>query len=70
MAFTIILFITKGQTEDMGIVQQCSLCNGPLDHVYVPMESWNIKGNLCSACYSKKIGEHYPGSHERVNKSN
>jgi hypothetical protein len=50
--------------------QQCSLCSGPLDHVYAPMESWNIKGFLCSKCYSKKIGEHYPGTHERVNKSN
>ena len=50
-------------------VGQCALCSGPFDHVYVPMQSWNIKGNLCSKCYSKKIGEHYPGTHERVGKS-
>lgn len=64
-----MLFITKELRNNMVVIQQCSLCNGPLDHVYVPMESWNIKGNLCSNCYSKKIGEHYPGIHERVNKS-
>ncbi|MDE1842870.1 MAG: hypothetical protein KGH95_04385 [Thaumarchaeota archaeon] len=50
--------------------QQCTLCKGPLDHVYAPMESWNMSGLLCSKCYSKKIAEHYPGTHERVNKSN
>lgn len=49
--------------------QKCSLCNGPLDHIYHPMEKWNIKGLLCSKCYSQKIFETYPGTHERVNKS-
>jgi hypothetical protein len=56
--------------SNMKEVGQCILCNGPFDHVYVPMQSWNIKGKLCSKCYSKKISEHYPGTHERVNKSN
>ena len=50
--------------------QTCSLCSRPLDHVYRPMETWNVKGLLCSKCYSKKISEYYPGTHERVNKSN
>lgn len=50
--------------------QKCALCNGPLDHTYKPMQSWNVNGLLCSKCYSKKISEFYPGTHERVNKSN
>ncbi|MDE1765760.1 MAG: hypothetical protein KGI27_05705 [Thaumarchaeota archaeon] len=49
---------------------KCSLCNGSIDHMYQPMESWGVKGSLCSKCYSKKLSEHYPGTHERVNKSN
>ena len=54
----------------LGETQTCSLCSKPLDHVYHPMETWNVKGLLCSKCYSKKISEYYPGTHERVNKSN
>ncbi|MDE1867504.1 MAG: hypothetical protein KGI08_07335 [Thaumarchaeota archaeon] len=50
--------------------KKCGVCNSPLDHEYHPMETWNVKGLLCSKCYSKKISEHYPGTHERVNKSN
>jgi len=50
--------------------EKCALCNSALDHKYNPMESWNINGYLCSKCYSKKIFEYYPGTHERVNKSN
>lgn len=49
---------------------KCSLCKNQLDHVYKPMPAWNIEGFLCSKCYSKKIFEYYPGTHERVNKSN
>jgi len=32
------------------------------------MEEWKIKGPICGDCYSKKINEHYPGDHVRVNK--
>ena len=49
---------------------KCSLCKNKLDHTYNPMPAWNIEGFLCSKCYSKKISEYYPGTHERVNKSN
>jgi len=30
------------------------------------MKEWGISGALCGKCYSKKISEHYPGSHERT----
>lgn len=56
--------------EIMEETEKCALCSGALNHKYNPMESWNIKGYLCSKCYSKKIFEYYPGTHERVNKSN
>jgi hypothetical protein len=32
------------------------------------MKEWEIEGLLYGKCYSKKIGEHYPGEHVRVNK--
>jgi hypothetical protein len=32
------------------------------------MEEWKIEGSLCGKCYSKKLSEHYPGEHVRVNK--
>ncbi|HSD04521.1 MAG TPA: hypothetical protein VLB45_02050 [Nitrosopumilaceae archaeon] len=47
--------------------EKCSVCNGSLEHKYYPMETWNIKGVLCGKCYSKKIAEFYPGTHERIN---
>jgi hypothetical protein len=31
------------------------------------MKQWNMEGFICGACYSKKISEHYPGKHARVN---
>ena len=49
--------------------EKCSLCNGPIEVKYVPMKDWKIDGNLCGKCYSKKISEHYPGEHVRVNLS-
>jgi len=33
------------------------------------MNDWKINGLLCGKCYSKKIFEHYPGKHVRVNLS-
>jgi len=32
-----------------------------------PMKEWSINGELCGDCYSKKLGEYYPGEHVRVN---
>ena len=33
------------------------------------MKDWGIEGILCGKCYSKKISDHYPGEHVRVNLS-
>lgn len=49
--------------------EKCSLCNGPIKKKYFPMETWKINGVLCGNCYSKKISEHYPGEHVRVDLS-
>ena len=32
------------------------------------MEEWGMEGPMCGKCYSKRLGEHYPGDHARVNK--
>ena len=40
-----------------------------MEYKYSPMENWKIDGHLCGKCYSKKISEHYPGEHVRVNLS-
>jgi hypothetical protein len=47
--------------------EKCVMCNGAMEHKYVPMTGWNIEGFLCGKCYSKKIFEYYPGEHVRVN---
>ena len=49
--------------------EKCVLCDGEIDHPYLPMEEWGIDGHLCGKCYSKKLSEFYPGDHERVNLS-
>ncbi|MBI5377474.1 MAG: hypothetical protein HZA82_02495 [Thaumarchaeota archaeon] len=47
--------------------EKCSICSNTIvERKYHPMESWNIKGALCGKCYSQKIAEFYPGTHERV----
>jgi hypothetical protein len=46
---------------------KCTLCKGPMEQRYAAMSEWNINGFLCGKCYSKKIFEHYPGEHVRVN---
>ena len=35
---------------------------------YTPMKEWEISGTICGDCYSKKLSDHYPGDHVRVNK--
>ena len=54
---------------NLKITEKCVLCNGPIEYKYSPMENWKIDGHLCGKCYSKKISEHYPGEHVRVNLS-
>lgn len=52
----------------MGIKEKCAICSGKIQFRFVPMDEWGIEGSLCGKCYSKKINEHYPGEHIRVNK--
>jgi len=62
-----MVFITKQKAVlYMGSDEKCVLCNGSIEHAYVPMKEWKIDGHLCGECYSKKISEFYPGEHERV----
>ncbi|MGH1566359.1 MAG: hypothetical protein ACRBB5_02805 [Nitrosopumilus sp.] len=52
----------------MALKEKCAICNGKIQFRFSPMEEWEIKGSLCGECYSKKLNEHYPGDHVRVNK--
>lgn len=45
---------------------KCKACSGEIDRTYMPMEEWGVEGPLCGPCYSKKISEHYPGDHVRI----
>ncbi len=47
---------------------KCVICSEKIELHYNSMEEWGIKGSLCGKCYSKKLGEYYPGEHVRVNK--
>lgn len=51
------------------MTEKCAVCKKDIvNTTYVPMDEWNITGNLCSECYSEKIGKHYPGKHIRTNR--
>ena len=52
----------------MGLKEKCSVCHGKIQQSYNPMEEWGIEGTMCGKCYSKRVHEHYPGEHIRVNK--
>ena len=45
----------------------CAQCGGKINQTYMPMAGWGVRGPLCGACYSKRIAEHYPGEHVRIN---
>lgn len=53
---------------DLVTKNKCSICHGEISQKYMPMKEWNIEGDLCGKCYSKKISSYYPGSHERITK--
>ena len=66
-----MFFISIKETRiTLGSKEKCSVCNEKIDLKFNPMEEWNMKGPLCGDCYSKKLDEHYPGDHIRVNKEN
>lgn len=52
----------------MGKKEKCAICSEEIELRFKAMEEWGIEGTLCGKCYSKKLGEHYPGEHVRVNK--
>ncbi len=52
----------------LGSKQKCALCNEQVGFRFNPMSEWGVDGVICGKCYSRKIDEHYPGDHVRVNK--
>ena len=52
----------------MGSKEKCALCSDEIEMKFNPMKEWSIDGALCVDCYSKKLHDHYPGDHIRVNK--
>ena len=58
----------KNKKNTLGSKEKCSICNGKIQQRYSSMEEWEIEGTMCGKCYSKKLHEHYPGEHVRVNK--
>jgi len=62
-----ILYRKKTGLVNLVLKEKCTICRGHIEKKYMPMKEWKINGPLCNKCYSKKIGEHYPGEHVRVN---
>ena len=58
----------KKNKHVLGTKEKCTICSEKIDLHYNSMEEWKIEGSLCGKCYSKKLHEHYPGEHVRVNK--
>ena len=58
----------KNKKITLGTKHKCAICSEEIELHYKSMEEWKIEGFLCGKCYSKKIGEYYPGEHVRVNK--
>jgi hypothetical protein len=47
---------------------KCEICSEKIQLPFNAMKEWGIEGTICGKCYSKKLNEHYPGEHVRVNK--
>jgi hypothetical protein len=58
----------KKRKNTLGSKDKCVICSEKTQQHYNPMEEWGIEGSMCGKCYSKKLSEHYPGEHVRVNK--
>ncbi len=64
-----MFFISSKKSRDtLGLKEKCTICSEKINLPFKPMEEWGIEGTICGDCYSKKINEHYPGEHTRVNK--
>ena len=63
-----MFFILFGLNKDtLGSTNKCAICSQKIEMQYNPMKEWKIDGPICGDCYSKKIHDHYPGDHARVN---
>lgn len=64
-----MFFISRQKsTCALGLKHKCVVCNKETEMHFNPMKEWSIDGEMCGDCYSKRLGEHYPGDHVRVNK--
>ena len=64
-----MFFISIKKTQSTLVSKEkCAICGERIQLRYNSMDEWKIKGSICGNCYSKKINEHYPGEHVRVNK--
>ena len=64
-----MFFISIRERENvLGTKDRCVICGEEIQVYYKPMEKWGMEGTMCGRCYSKKIGEYYPGEHVRINK--
>lgn len=61
------VFIQIYRIKRMAKTKTCTICGGSIEREFYPMREWNIKGPICGDCYSKRIHDHYPGDHIRVN---
>jgi len=60
--------LIKKSKYALGSKYKCEICSEETSMHFIPMKEWSIDGVLCGDCYSKKLGEFYPGDHIRVNK--
>jgi|TARA_B100000809_G_scaffold188575_1_gene186958 hypothetical protein len=58
----------KKRKNTLDSKDKCVICSEKIQLRYNPMEEWGMEGSICGKCYSKKLSEHYPGEHVRVNK--
>ena len=59
--------LNKKSNNNLGSKHKCTICSEEISLRFNAMPEWSIEGPLCGKCYSKKLGEHYPGDHARVN---
>ncbi len=60
--------LIKKSRDTLKVKEKCAVCSEKIGLRYNPMEKWGIEGPICGKCYSRKVSEHYPGEHVRVNK--
>lgn len=64
-----MFFIPSMQTLGALGTTKCAICSIEIGQVrYNPMKEWGVSGAVCGDCYSRRLSDHYPGDHVRVNK--